>query len=126
MPVVPPQSLSKAPQARVQRKGPPEGTPPYTAIPHETWWSTPPPSPQPPPPGVRGPWGQPRPSSSQPPPPGVQGPWRQPQHLVRPPGPASESLVAPGAIGPSGWTPPVGQTQSCSPAPSGKSKGIDR
>jgi hypothetical protein len=40
MPGVPPQSLSQAPQARVQRKVPPERTPP--------------------PPGVQGPWGQPQ------------------------------------------------------------------
>jgi hypothetical protein len=74
---------------------------------------------------VRGPWGQPQqPPSSQPPPPGLQGPWRQPQHLFRTAGPAPESSVAPGAVGPSGWT-PQSQAQSSSPAPSGKIKGIE-
>ena len=122
---VPPQSVSQAPQARVQRKGPPEGTPPYTAIPYEAWWPALPSS-QPPPPGVHGPWGQPQPPSSQPPPPGEEGPWGQPQHIVRPAGPALGSLVAPGAVEPSAWTPPLSQAQSSSPAPSGKNKGINR
>jgi hypothetical protein len=34
--------------------------------------------------------------------------------------------VAPGAIGPRGWTPPLSQAQSSSPATSGKNKGINR
>jgi hypothetical protein len=104
MPGAPPQSLSQAPQARVQRTGPPEGTPqPYQAYPYEAWWSTPPP----------------------PPPHGVQVPWGQPQHLVSHAGPASGSSVAPGAIGPSGSAPPLSQAQSSSPAPSGKIKEIE-
>ena len=143
MPGVQPQLLSQTPQARGQRKGPLEGPPPpHQAIPYEAWMSTPP-SPQPPPPGVQGPRGQPQPPSFQPPPPGVpgpwgqaqpplssqppppavQGPWPQPQHLVRPAGPAPERSVAPGAVGPSGWTPPLSQAQSSSPAPSGKIEG---
>jgi len=102
-PGAPPQSLSQAPQAWVQSKRPPEGTPPYTAIPHETRLSTLPP----------------------PPPRGVQGPWGQPQHLVSHAGPAPGSSVAPGAVGPSGSTPPLSQAQSSSPAPSGKNKEIE-
>jgi hypothetical protein len=33
--------------------------------------------------------------------------------------------VAPGAVGPTGRTPPQSQAQSSSPAPSGKNKGIE-
>lgn len=80
---------------------PPEGTPaPHQTISCEAWWSLPPP------------------------PPGVKGPWGQPQHLVRPAGTAPGSSVAPGAVGPSGRTPPLSQAASSSPAPSGKIKGF--
>jgi hypothetical protein len=104
MPGAPPQSLSQAPLARVQGTGPPEGTPPlYQAYPYDTRWFTSPP----------------------PPPPVVQGPRGQPQHVVRPAAPAPGSSVAPGAVGPSGRTPPLSQAQSSSPAPSGKIKEIE-
>jgi len=125
MPGVPPQSMSQAPQAWVQRKGPPEGTPaPQQAISYEAWCPAPPLS-RPLPPGVHGPWGQPKPPSSQPPPPGLQGPRGQPQHLVGPAGSSSESSVAPGAVGPVGPAPSRSQAASSSPAPSGKIKGIN-
>ena len=108
MPGVPSQSLSQAAQSWVQRKVPAERTPaPHQAIPYEAWWSLPPPPPPPPPPPV------------------VQGPRGQPQHLVRPTGPAPGSSVASGAVGPSGWTPPLSQAPSSSPAPSGKIKRIN-
>lgn len=104
MPVVPLQTLSQAPQARVQRKVPPEGTPPqHQAIPYEDWLFKPPP----------------------PPPPVVQVPRGQPQHLVSPAVPAPGSSVAPGAAGLSGLTRPLSQAKSSSPAPSGKIKGIE-
>jgi len=100
MPGVPLQLLSQTPQARVQRKGPPEQTPPpHQAIPYEAWWFTPPPV--------------------------VQGPRGQTQHLVRSAGPAPGSSVAPGAVGPSGLTPPLSQAQSSSLAASGKIEGIE-
>ena len=99
-PEVPPQSLSQAPQARVQKKVPPERTPPPNqAIRSESRRSTPPP--------------------------GVQGPRGQPKHLVRPAGPVPGSSAAPGTVQPSGKTPPLSQAQSSSPAPSGKIKGIE-
>jgi len=102
---VPPQSLSQAAQAWEQSMVPPEGTQAsHQAIPYEAWWwFTPPPQP----------------------PPVVQGPQDQPQHLVRPAGPAPRSSVAPGAVGPSGWTPPLSQAPGSSLAPSGKNKGIE-
>jgi hypothetical protein len=100
----PPQSLSQAPQAWVQRTGPPQGTPqPYENCPHDAKWFT----------------------RAPPPLPVVQGPWGQPQHLVRPAAPAPGSSVAPGAVGPSGLTPPLSQAQSSSHTPSGKIKEIE-
>jgi hypothetical protein len=74
---------------------------------------------------VQGPRGQPRPPSSQPPPPVVQVPRGRSKHLIRPAGPSPGSSVAPGAVGPTGQTPPLSQAQSSSPAPSGKNKGIE-
>jgi Uncharacterized protein conserved in bacteria len=113
-PQVAPQSLPQPPQAWVQRKGPLEGTPPCKAFPRETLKPTPP--------------------SAQPPP-GMKGPWGQPHPLIRPAvlapatgcpkgPPPSQELVASGAQGPRGVTPPISQAESSSPAPSGKIKGI--
>jgi len=104
MPGVPLHPLSQAPQAILQRKGPPERTPAqHQAVPYGAWWSVPPP----------------------PLPPAVQGPRGKPQHLVRPAGPAPGSSVAPGAVGTSGRTPAPSQAPISSPAPGSKNKGIN-